>query len=54
MRIMNQYSSRTDGSLPPRATECSITLDYSQVDPELATIQVFCHIQLFNAGVILF
>jgi trehalose 6-phosphate synthase len=41
MRIMNQYSSRTDGSLPPRATECSITWDYSHVDPELAAIQVF-------------
>jgi trehalose 6-phosphate synthase len=40
MRIMNQYSSRTDGSLPPRATECSITWDYSHVDPELAAIQV--------------
>ncbi len=54
MRIMNQYSSRTDGSMPPRATECSITWDYSHVDPELATIQVFCHIWLFNAGVVLF
>jgi trehalose 6-phosphate synthase len=42
MRIMNQYSSRTDGSLPPRATECSITWDYSHVDPELAAIQVCC------------
>lgn len=40
MRIMNQYSGRTDGSLPPRATECSITWDYSHVDPELAAIQV--------------
>jgi hypothetical protein len=41
MRIMNQYYSRTDGSLPPRSTECSLTWDYSHVDPELGAIQVF-------------
>lgn len=41
MRIMNLYYSRTDGSLPPRATECSLTWDYSHVDPELGAIQVF-------------
>jgi hypothetical protein len=40
MSIMNEYSSRTDGSLPPRATDCSITWNYSLVDPELAAIQV--------------